>query len=76
MAEIINIKNEAGEVQYPVTKPECVIDENGKSVLTLIQENGTELRQEIDELSERIDNLQKVIATMQAQLTSLINGGQ
>ena len=39
MAEIINIKNEAGEVQYPVTKPECVIDENGKNVLQLIREN-------------------------------------
>lgn len=29
-----------GEVIYPITKPECVIDENGKNVLQLIEENG------------------------------------
>lgn len=75
MAEIINIKNEAGEVQYPVTKPECVIDENGKNVLDLIRENGgggayddteiqnklTELSAEVGELSEKVDELGKPI---------------
>ena len=29
-----------GEVVYPITKPEAVIDENGKNVLQLIKENG------------------------------------
>lgn len=38
MADIINIMND-GVIQYPITKPECVIDENGKNVLQLIQEN-------------------------------------
>lgn len=30
---------DGGVIQYPITKPECVIDENGKNVLQLIQEN-------------------------------------
>lgn len=38
MADIINITKD-GVIQYPITKPECVIDENGKNVLQLIQEN-------------------------------------
>lgn len=70
MAEIINIKNEAGEVQYPVTKPECVIDENGKNVLQLIRENAggdpyddTELRQEVAELSATLDNKQEQLVS-------------
>lgn len=63
MADIINIKKD-GVTQYPITKPECVIDENGKNVLQLIRENAggesyddTELRQEVAELSERIDEV-------------------
>jgi hypothetical protein len=36
MAEIIKIRSKEGEVQYPVTKPEAVIDENGNDVITLI----------------------------------------
>lgn len=39
MAEIVKIKKD-GVIQYPITKPECVIDENGKNVLQLIKENG------------------------------------
>ena len=73
MAEIINIKNEAGEVQYPVTKPECVIDENGKSVLTLIQENGTELRQEIDELSTETETIRTEIESQNELIEDLQN---
>lgn len=40
MADIIKIKNEMGEELYPITKPECVIDEHGKDVLQLIRESG------------------------------------
>ncbi len=40
MASIVKIKDSSGEVQYPITKPEAVIDENGKNVLQLIKENG------------------------------------
>lgn len=65
MADIIKIKKD-GVVQYPITKPECVIDENGKNVLQLIRENAggdpyddTELRQEVAELSEKVNELDK-----------------
>lgn len=74
MAYIINIKNEAGEVQYPVTKPECVIDENGKNVLQLIRENSggesyddTELREQITELLQENEVLRTEVES-QAQL--------
>lgn len=39
MAEIVKITKD-GVIQYPITKPEAVIDEKGKNVLQLIQENG------------------------------------
>lgn len=39
MAEIVKLKKD-GVTQYPITKPECVIDENGKNVLDLLRENG------------------------------------
>lgn len=39
MAEIVKITKD-GVIQYPITKPEAVIDENGKNVLQLIRENG------------------------------------
>lgn len=38
MAEIVKITKD-GVIQYPITKPEAVIDENGKNVLQLIREN-------------------------------------
>ena len=68
MAEIVEIVKE-GVIQYPITKPEAVIDEKGKNVLQLIKENSssyddteiwaelTELSAEVSGLSERIDNL-------------------
>ena len=57
MASIVKIKDSSGEVQYPITKPEAVIDENGKNVLQLIQENGssyddTEIRTELARLEK------------------------
>lgn len=64
MADIIKIMKD-GVTQYPITKPECVIDENGKNVLQLIRENAggdpyddTELRQEVAELSVETMTLQ------------------
>lgn len=68
MASIVKIKDSSGEVQYPITKPEAVIDENGKNVLQLIQENGssyddTEIRNEL----ERLEN----VKADKTQLTEL-----
>ena len=37
MVEIIQIERD-GIKQYPITKPEAVVDENGKTVLQLIEE--------------------------------------
>ena len=39
MAKIVQVRDEGIEV-YPITTPEAVIDENGKNVLQLIDENG------------------------------------
>ena len=56
MAEIVKIKKD-GVIQYPITKPECVIDENGKNVLQLIREGSssyddTEVKNELLRLEE------------------------
>lgn len=80
MADIIKIKKD-GVVQYPITKPECVIDENGKNVLQLIRENAggdpyddTELRQEVAELSARIDDIgEGAVAITNEEITEIIN---
>lgn len=45
MADIIQIKQD-GVDKYPITKPECVIDENGKTIKEIV-----------DEMSEKIENL-------------------
>lgn len=42
MAEIIQIERD-GVIQYPITKPECVIDENGKNLKTQLTELSTEV---------------------------------
>jgi hypothetical protein len=58
MAEIVKIKKD-GVIQYPITKPECVIDENGKNVLQLIKEGGggsyddTKIKKDIADLQEK-----------------------
>ena len=40
-AKIVNIKGSDGVIQYPITKPEAVIDDRGKNILEIIQENGS-----------------------------------
>lgn len=75
MADIIKIMKD-GVVQYPITKPECVIDENGKNVLQLIRENAggdpyddTELRQEVAELSEEKEDKANKTTTLSSAST-------
>lgn len=55
MASIVKIKDSSGEVQYPITKPECVIDENGKNVLQLIKENGGGSTPDLSEYLTKIE---------------------
>lgn len=47
MAKIIQMRDEGIEA-YPITKPEAVIDEDGKTILDIIQE-----------MQERINQLEK-----------------
>lgn len=79
MATIVKIKGSDGEVQYPITKPEAVIDENGKNILEIIQENGggggvskeyvdtkvTELNEVIEDLDTRLASRAEEIADLQ-----------
>lgn len=50
MAKIANIKDN-GEVVYPITKPEAVIDEDGKTILDIIQE----MRDRINQLEQQLN---------------------
>lgn len=58
MAEIVKIKKD-GVIQYPITKPECVIDENGKNVLQLIKENGGGSSYDDTEVKEELARLER-----------------
>lgn len=68
MAEIVKIKKD-GVTQYPITKPECVINENGKSVKDILKEisdNGgyyddTEIQSKLTELSVEVSDISTII---------------
>ena len=69
MAEIVKIKKD-GVIQYPITKPECVIDENGKNVLQLIKENGGGSSYDDTEVKEELARLEREKAD-KSELTEL-----
>ena len=50
MAKIIQMRDEAIEA-YPITKPECVIDEEGKTILDIIQE----MQERINQLEQQLN---------------------
>ena len=50
MAKIIQMRDEGIEA-YPITKPECVIDENGKTILDIIQE----MQERINQLEQQLN---------------------
>lgn len=54
-ADIIKIKKK-GRIKYPITKPEAVIDENGKNILQLIQVGSgyddTKIKEDITSLQQ------------------------
>lgn len=78
MAEIVKITKD-GVIQYPITKPEAVIDENGKNVLQLIRENGgsyddTDIKKDISDLKEN-DALQDAeLAKLSEKVNELDKG--
>ena len=72
MAEIVKITKD-GVIQYPITKPEAVIDENGKNVLQLIRENGgsyddTGIKKDISDLKEKDTEHDAELAKLSSQV--------
>ena len=66
MAEIVKITKD-GVVQYPITKPEAVIDEDGMTI-----------KEKLTELSEKIDNFNPtpMISVTYAELVALRDDGE
>lgn len=82
MAEIIQIERD-GVIQYPITKPECVIDENGKNLKTQLTELSTEVgkcnvgavdtNESVEEPEDKHATIEYVNNAIAAAITTTLN---